>query len=561
MSACAQPQWVDGREYWPEHWGLRRSQIQELLTKLRQDDHWKRSNTVYTLVQDFVIPWTRGTGRGYALTLNSASPLEVNLMISHSWAENAEDFLEALLRSTRADDVLFVCALSLYQAADEHGPSIADQIGSSAPESPFRRVLEHIRRKGGDGGMLWRWRTVVSWVPSACLLLAACLYLLPLLLWTCVPGFRQCAHVIKFREDWVWGDYPHPWARLAPALAMLCATLAVLTFAALWWMQPYAGRMVVVPNREGDIYTRLWCTYEVFTAMRLGVHVKVANTLATAGCGRSEEARCSCEEDARRIRGEIADEGHTFPEIDRAVRLLFWRRFWSVTRTCVVSTFVLTVCMSVEVTGIVGTCDGNRGSIVMAIMSASAFVVTVVYLITSWNQGVVSVRLAFTTSVGLILVSGVGAVNLVHDFVGNDCGQLGLEVIWACEVLQLAGVSLLVMSVSARAPVRCHPLIQVSLVAVAIWILNDRLLEAWWRCLWHWRRGLSMSFGIDFWVPLACKWCRWRDCPYPCSVWLGAELGKSIIPACLLVAQAAAWGVRPRRVSCCVGDRPAADDV
>eukprot|EP00449_Zooxanthella_nutricula_P047542 CAMPEP_0198610164 /NCGR_PEP_ID=MMETSP1462-20131121/156760_1 /TAXON_ID=1333877 /ORGANISM="Brandtodinium nutriculum, Strain RCC3387" /LENGTH=405 /DNA_ID=CAMNT_0044341971 /DNA_START=75 /DNA_END=1288 /DNA_ORIENTATION=+ len=307
------------RQCWPQHWGISRSQIQELLAQLRRDAEWENSNSMYTLVKDFIIPWTRRTGHGYALALNAASPLEVNLMVSHSWAENAEDFLEALLRSTGPGDVLFVCALSLYQAADEYGPSIADQIGSSAPESPFRRVLEHIRRKGGDGGMLWRWRPVVSWVPSACLLLAACLYLLPLLLWTCVPGFRQCAHVIKFREDWVWGDYPHPWARLAPALAMLCATLAVLTFAALWWMQPYAGRMVVVPNREGDIYTRLWCTYEVFTAMRLGVHVKVANTLATAGVGRSEEARCSCEEDARRIRGEIADGGHTSPEIDKAV--------------------------------------------------------------------------------------------------------------------------------------------------------------------------------------------------------------------------------------------------
>uniref|UniRef100_A0A7S2NMR0 Transmembrane protein n=1 Tax=Zooxanthella nutricula TaxID=1333877 RepID=A0A7S2NMR0_9DINO len=544
MSACAQPQWVDGREYWPEHWGLRRSQIQELLTKLRQDDHWKRSNTVYTLVQDFVIPWTRGTGRGYALTLNSASPLEVNLMISHSWAENAEDFLEALLRSTRADDVLFVCALSLYQAADEHGPSIADQIGSSAPESPFRRVLEHIRRKGGDGGMLWRWRTVVSWVPSACLLLAACLYLLPLLLWTCVPGFRQCAHVIKFREDWVWGDYPHPWARLAPALAMLCATLAVLTFAALWWMQPYAGRMLIVPNRECDIYTRLWCTYEVFTALRLGVHVEVANTLATAGFGGCEEARCSCEGDARRIRDEIADEGHTFPEIDRVVRLLLRRRFWSVTRTCVANVIVTTV---VDLCLTLGTPWPQRGSMQMAMLLSSAFALMVAYLLAIWNQGVVSVRSAFTASLGLILFGAIGRV--IIDFFSED--------FWCCEVLQLAGVTILVTSVGAGAPKTCHPVVEVLLAAVAMWTLDRGLLATLWSFYWRWRHGLPLSFApvlhdlndLKHLAPNTFRTCHWRGHPYPCLVVLGAELGQCVLPAGLVVTQAAAWGVRrPRRV-------------
>jgi len=400
---------------------------------------------------------------------------------------------------------------------------------------------------------------VLAAVPSACLLLAACLYLVPLLLWPCVPGFRQCARMSRVRPtanttkiDWLWEAYPHPAFGLVPALAMLCAALAALTFAALWWIQPYAGRMLVVPCRECDIYTRLWCTYEVFTAQRLGVHVKLADTLATAGLGRSEEARCSSEEDAQRIRGEIADEGHTFTDIDRAVQRLFWRRFRSVARTCAVSTIVLTVCVLLPFNEAGGghLSVRQRGSTVAATLLASAFVVMVVYLMASWNQGVVSVPLAFTTSAGSILLGISGQVI-----------DSGFEMIWVGAMLQLAGVSVLVMSVGASARVRCHPVVEVMLAAGAIWFLNENLLPTVRNGVWRWSRGLPWSPVVLRRLrraPPALASCQWGDHPYACAVWLGADLGKSIVPACLLVAQAAAWGVRPRRAGCCGGGRVAA---
>lgn len=51
----------------------------------------RQESNVYELVKGYVIPWTCGTGMGYALLLNEDEPKEVNVMISHCFAENAEE--------------------------------------------------------------------------------------------------------------------------------------------------------------------------------------------------------------------------------------------------------------------------------------------------------------------------------------------------------------------------------------------------------------------------------------------------------------------------------------
>mmetsp|Transcript_148344 Transcript_148344/g.476343 ORF Transcript_148344/g.476343 Transcript_148344/m.476343 type:complete len:177 (-) Transcript_148344:946-1476(-) len=120
--ASAKPQWIRRGEHWekvwPEHWGITLAQCRELMQRCRNDPAWKSSNNVYTLVNDFIKPLTAGTGLGYALLVNQKTPLEVSVMVSHAWLENAEEFFETFERSVREDDVMFICALSLYQCEE-----------------------------------------------------------------------------------------------------------------------------------------------------------------------------------------------------------------------------------------------------------------------------------------------------------------------------------------------------------------------------------------------------------------------------------------------------------
>mmetsp|Transcript_42850 Transcript_42850/g.124596 ORF Transcript_42850/g.124596 Transcript_42850/m.124596 type:complete len:100 (+) Transcript_42850:1-300(+) len=98
---------------------------------------------------------------GYALLCNAACPKEVNVMVSHAWQENAELFVRRLERTVAPEDVMFICAMSLYQCEDRFGPTIEEQLGASASESPFRRVLEHIKQRGQSQGFRWRHRRLI----------------------------------------------------------------------------------------------------------------------------------------------------------------------------------------------------------------------------------------------------------------------------------------------------------------------------------------------------------------------------------------------------------------
>merc|ERR1719191_1932254 len=113
---------------------------------------WDASLNVYHLVEVRLKPFCAGTGYGYALHLNADDPKEVNTMVSHAWSENALEFLETIVRSTDERDSIFICAFSLYQCEDGHGPSIEEQLGTQPNESPFQRVLEHIHEQGTQNG-------------------------------------------------------------------------------------------------------------------------------------------------------------------------------------------------------------------------------------------------------------------------------------------------------------------------------------------------------------------------------------------------------------------------
>ncbi|CAE8692760.1 unnamed protein product [Polarella glacialis] len=54
-----------------------------------------RKVTLYDLNDNFVVPWTRRTGNGVALLMNSEKPVDAQLMISHAWGEDIDECVEA----------------------------------------------------------------------------------------------------------------------------------------------------------------------------------------------------------------------------------------------------------------------------------------------------------------------------------------------------------------------------------------------------------------------------------------------------------------------------------
>jgi len=151
----AKPQIVDGIEHWPEKWGVTREQCLGLWYQLREEvesGDWNPDFTLAELVHCKIIPMTKNKGYGYALLLNKDDPKEVDIMVSHCWNENALEFLEDICRSTSDNEVLFICAFSLYQCEDDAGPSISAQLGEDPGQSPFKRVLQFINDKGCQSG-------------------------------------------------------------------------------------------------------------------------------------------------------------------------------------------------------------------------------------------------------------------------------------------------------------------------------------------------------------------------------------------------------------------------
>lgn len=318
----AQPQVLNGEPVWPEHWGLSRKQVQELLERLQRDPLWHPDNNVYTLVDDFVVPWTRGSGVGYALHANSTAPKEVNVMVSHAWGEHAEDFLRAVLRATTEGDVVYICALANYQAEDGHGPSIMEQIGSDPMASPFRRVLAHIHSCGVKAGCAWRYRPCLMRMHLVVLIVAMMFLCAPVLAWMLQHGLWQYDPRLEPERARIIVSW-------LPLSAGLCAVAGILHCWHQRCAQIYPGRMLVVPNRQSDIYSRLWCVYEIFVAKHLGIPVHVARTLAAAGRASVRHATCSSQDDTDRIIKEI-ESTTTFEAIDSAVYITAHKAWWKV---------------------------------------------------------------------------------------------------------------------------------------------------------------------------------------------------------------------------------------
>eukprot|EP00928_Gymnodinium_smaydae_P048725 TRINITY_DN3261_c0_g6_i1.p1 TRINITY_DN3261_c0_g6~~TRINITY_DN3261_c0_g6_i1.p1 ORF type:complete len:523 (-),score=74.32 TRINITY_DN3261_c0_g6_i1:225-1745(-) len=332
---------IDGRaqEVWAEHWGITSHQFRRFLDECQQDIDWSDDFTIGEVVKRYVKPKTRGTGLGYALLVNAQAPKKVLVMISHAWGENALDFLHTLERSVDHHDALFICALSLYQCEDGVGPTIAEQLGCDPYESPFCRVLDHIREEGEEHGCLWRSRALIKSLPWVFATLALTCLFMPVLLQGCVPMQNYCAvgtcvPLMSFLPvyAWTWTFEPlegmhRIFVRIGHVLGV-CAILmqigVVLLNRSKYW---YRGGMVAVPNHNVEMYTRLWCVYEMFVAEAFTIPVRLARTLASVGPAASKEAKCSSQADRARINGQIEERGveaHGDPNegykmVDRAI--------------------------------------------------------------------------------------------------------------------------------------------------------------------------------------------------------------------------------------------------
>merc|ERR1712113_513344 len=88
-----------------------------------------------------IKPTTAGRGAGYALFVNLACPLRIQVMVSHAWDETYDDFLGALASSGDVGP-FWVCATALYQPEDIPEMSLARQLGAEAG-GPLVTVLNN----------------------------------------------------------------------------------------------------------------------------------------------------------------------------------------------------------------------------------------------------------------------------------------------------------------------------------------------------------------------------------------------------------------------------------
>eukprot|EP00441_Pelagodinium_beii_P034494 CAMPEP_0197633488 /NCGR_PEP_ID=MMETSP1338-20131121/9844_1 /TAXON_ID=43686 ORGANISM="Pelagodinium beii, Strain RCC1491" /NCGR_SAMPLE_ID=MMETSP1338 /ASSEMBLY_ACC=CAM_ASM_000754 /LENGTH=411 /DNA_ID=CAMNT_0043205159 /DNA_START=176 /DNA_END=1411 /DNA_ORIENTATION=+ len=317
------PQVCDAGAVFAEFWGISREQIGSLLQSGSDDmasetgavpERWHRSWNVRTFVKEFIIPHTKGTGMGYSVLCNRGGPKRVNLMVSHSWEENTEEFLQDLYDHMTSDEIAFVCFLALYQAEDGKGPHIIEQLGTMKIEDgPFYRILCSL----SDGfwsacdATLRGGHSFPSFLAEAVVVLAR----LPIGLANFCVGQLLCAHLACHAVSTCTSDY---------------------LFSRHFRSFLSHGRILVIPNESlkangQGLYSRMWCVCEIAAASHLQVPVffsrrTVRAHLCAAGSWSSKEARCGNpalpeNRDERMIRESVENHWH----FKAKARIYFWK--------------------------------------------------------------------------------------------------------------------------------------------------------------------------------------------------------------------------------------------
>lgn len=325
---------VNGADLWPQHWGLTRAQCRKLLWRLRKEPSWNPTNTVSDLVAQFVVPWTRETGMGYALLQNRAAPKEANVLVSHAWSARAEDLLEMVLQSTTGHDVIFIAALSLSHAEEQQQKDDADSL--------CQQVLEHIRNQRQKGSRCSRCCWSARIIPAVLFALAMLIFYSPMLYWGCVPNIDASRCAVRRtlqvggdqRIEWIWLSEYEAWllseatelqrvllARLVYPVAGLCLLMAIVAWSA-WRFYLYDGRLLVVPCHECKTFTRLGCVREIASATTLGVPVTMSSYPARLGRIYSRGAVCQDTAETVRLRqSDVAvQSSRYYSRMDSALR-------------------------------------------------------------------------------------------------------------------------------------------------------------------------------------------------------------------------------------------------
>eukprot|EP00931_Biecheleriopsis_adriatica_P021454 TRINITY_DN14019_c0_g1_i1.p1 TRINITY_DN14019_c0_g1~~TRINITY_DN14019_c0_g1_i1.p1 ORF type:complete len:904 (-),score=180.74 TRINITY_DN14019_c0_g1_i1:13-2724(-) len=110
---------------------------------------------LYDVDAFYVRPWTRKTGCGVSLLMSQNSTAPAGMMLSHSWAEDLEELVEAVETHVKQNRIpesvrVWFCLFSLYQPGGEEGdegPTISDQLRLN----PFGRVVNSDSLKAEHG--------------------------------------------------------------------------------------------------------------------------------------------------------------------------------------------------------------------------------------------------------------------------------------------------------------------------------------------------------------------------------------------------------------------------
>lgn len=308
-------------DVWPEHWGLTAAQLRAFANHCSAEPGWDDTFTMRQVVDNYVKPLTAGTGMGYALLTNQMFPQLVTIMVSHSWSENFMDFVHAIERSVAPDEVLFICAFSLYQNCDGCGPSISKQLGKSAFESPFYRALSRIRDDGDAASIQWFWARNTRLLTVFLIAMGCVCFAVSVAIGECAfdNGTLVCGHQSS-------GTKRIPSAALHVLGTIFCSG-AIPAWCLPSAVGMYRGRLLVVPNFQDPIYCRLWCVYEVFVAYSLGVPIDRADSVASVGNKSCRFAQCTNPDDDKRIRAEIEVVGYNTIDaaINKIKRSLYWK--------------------------------------------------------------------------------------------------------------------------------------------------------------------------------------------------------------------------------------------
>jgi hypothetical protein len=114
-------------------------------------------------LRDFVVriiqpSYMEGTGVALSIPDNSKSPKYIRWLVSHSWEEEVGQLFEDVLSMSKhvesrygsdEDDGVFICALALYQGADEEIQRQVTQGSADVKQGSFARILQSTKDRGG----------------------------------------------------------------------------------------------------------------------------------------------------------------------------------------------------------------------------------------------------------------------------------------------------------------------------------------------------------------------------------------------------------------------------